>query len=57
MGKVSVAHLKSGMVLAGDLVDVTGRFLLGRGEVIHEKHLRIMKSWGIMEADIEGIDP
>ncbi len=45
------------MVLDGDLVDVTGRFLLARGEVIHEKQLRIMRSWGITEADVEGIDP
>jgi HD-like signal output (HDOD) protein len=44
------------MVLAEDLVDVTGRFLLPQGAVIKEKHLRVMKSWGITEADIEGID-
>ena len=44
------------MVLAGDLVDVTGRFLLGQGAVIHEKQLRVMKSWGITEADVEGVD-
>lgn len=44
------------MVLADDLVDVTGRFLLPHGAVIQEKHLRVMKSWGVTEADIEGID-
>jgi HD-like signal output (HDOD) protein len=56
LGKVSIAHLQSGMVLAEDLVDVTGRFLLAQGAVIQEKHLRVIKSWGITEANVEGID-
>ncbi len=44
------------MVLAGDLVDITGRFLLAQGAVIQEKQLRVMKSWGVTEADVEGVD-
>ena len=56
MGKLNVEDLKSGMVLAGDLVDTTGRFLIPRGTVIEEKHLRVMKSWGITEADVRTVD-
>ncbi|MCP5107839.1 MAG: HDOD domain-containing protein, partial [bacterium] len=56
MGEVNVDHLKSGMVLAGDLIDSLGRFLLGKGSKIEDKHIRIMKMWGITSADIEGED-
>lgn len=56
MGEISVDFLKSGMVLANDLQDSRGRFLLGKGSVIEEKHIRILKMWGIASADIEGQD-
>lgn len=56
MGELNVDFLKSGMVLACDLQDSMGRFLLGKGSVIEEKHIRIMKMWGITAADIEGED-
>ncbi|MCP5054501.1 MAG: HDOD domain-containing protein [bacterium] len=55
MGEVNVDDLKAGMVLADDLKDAKGRFLLGRGVPIEEKHVRIMKIWGITSADIEGV--
>lgn len=56
VGEINVGYLKSGMVLASDLKDPFGRFLIGRGTVLEEKHFRIMKMWGITSADIEGID-
>jgi HD-like signal output (HDOD) protein len=56
VGEVNVDYLKNGMVLASDLKDSLGRFLLGRGTVIEEKHIRVMKIWGITSADIEGTD-
>ncbi|HYA13471.1 MAG TPA: HDOD domain-containing protein [Syntrophales bacterium] len=56
MGKVNVDDLRTGMVLASDLMDSMGKFLLGQGTVIHKKHIEILKSWGITEADIEGLD-
>lgn len=56
MGDVNVDYIKPGMLLADDLKDANGRFLLGRGTVIQEKHIRIMKMWGITSADIEGVD-
>ncbi len=55
MGQVNVDDLKTGMVLASDLKDANGRFLLGAGVAIEEKHIRIMKIWGITSADIEGV--
>jgi len=56
MGIVHVDELKSGMVLAGDIKDSMGRFLLRQGIAIQDKHIQILKSWGITEASIEGID-
>jgi len=56
VGKVNVDDLRTGMVLASDLMDSMGKFLLGQGTVIHKKHIEILKSWGITEADIEGLD-
>jgi len=56
MGKVNIANLREGMVLADNLVDTTGRCLLTQGSVIQMRHIHIMKSWGITEADVEGVD-
>jgi HD-like signal output (HDOD) protein len=56
MGIVHVDDLKSGMVLADDIKDAMGRFLLRQGIVLQDKHIEIFKSWGITEANIEGID-
>lgn len=56
MGEVNVDHLKAGMVLGSDLKDAKGRFLLGSGTAIEEKHIRIMKIWGITAADIVGVN-
>jgi HD-like signal output (HDOD) protein len=44
------------MALADNLVDTTGRCLLTQGTVIQDRHIHIMKSWGITEADVEGVN-
>ncbi len=41
------------MVLAGDIKDLNDRVLLESGAKITEKHLKILKSWGITEADVQ----
>ncbi|MCP4154912.1 MAG: HDOD domain-containing protein [bacterium] len=56
MGFITVDNLKNGMKLAGDLKNTRGRFLLSQGTVLEEKHIRIIKTWGVTEVDIEGID-
>jgi len=43
------------MILDSDLKDSRGRFLLAKGTRLDEKHLRIMKIWGVTSADIQGI--
>ncbi len=54
MGKLSIEHITPGMRLAADLRGANGRFLLPRGVEIQDKHLRIMKIWGVNEAEVEG---
>jgi hypothetical protein len=56
MGKVSVSNLKPGMTLDSDVLDITGRLLLGSGTGIDEKHIRIFKTWGIVEVDVRGAE-
>ncbi|WP_171266916.1 HDOD domain-containing protein [Oceanidesulfovibrio marinus] len=55
MGIVSITALRSGMELASDILDGNGRKIIGCGTVINEKHLRILKIWGVTEADVKGV--
>jgi HD-like signal output (HDOD) protein len=55
MSIINVAELKSGMVLAGDIRNPSGRFLLGKGTRLQLKHLRILKTWGVIEANIDAV--
>lgn len=54
MGKVAIENIESGMVLASDVLDRSGRMLLGGGATLSQKHLIIFHTWGILEADIAG---
>jgi len=55
MGMVPLDNLAVGMVLAADVRDRTGRLLLGAGAPLTGKHLTIFRTWGVAEADIEGV--
>lgn len=55
MGVINLAELKPGMVLAEELRDRNGRFLLAKGTRLTLKYLRILKIWGVIEVNIEGI--
>jgi putative nucleotidyltransferase with HDIG domain len=55
MGKVNVDALKPGMVLAEDLFHSSGQLLLSKGLKLESNHLRVLKIWGIVSADIEGV--
>lgn len=56
MGVLSVNDFKDGMVLAREVMNKHGNILLRKGDTLNEKHIMLLKSWGIAEADIEGID-
>jgi len=55
MGTINLEDIKAGMILGRDIKDRNGLVLLSAGHEITEKHLKILKMWGIMEADIEGV--
>lgn len=55
MGRVHIDELKPGMILAKDLVGPNGRFLLPKGTSLDDKSLRVVKIWGVTEADVQGI--
>ncbi|MDD2365937.1 MAG: hypothetical protein PHN84_07200 [Desulfuromonadaceae bacterium] len=54
MGKVAIDNIETGMVLAADVHDRSGRMLLGAGAELTQKHLVIFRTWGVLEADIVG---
>jgi len=55
MGKVNLDDLKPGMKLEKDVQERSGRVLLGAGTEITERHLKIFRTWGVAEADIESM--
>ncbi len=56
MGILNINDLKPGMVLAQAALNRHGTVILGEGSVLTEKHINSFKTWGVTEADIEGVD-
>lgn len=52
MAKIKVKALKVGMTLNADVCDPNGRFLLGTGCELSEKHLKALNAWGVISVDI-----
>lgn len=57
MGIINVAEPRPDIMLAEDLKNPHGRLLLAKGTKLESNHLRIVKMWGVIEADIEGVTP
>jgi hypothetical protein len=55
MGRLNLEDIQPGMVIAADVLDRNGRILLKTGLEINDKHLKILKQWGITDADIKGV--
>jgi hypothetical protein len=55
MGTINLEDIQPGMVLEKDVIDRSGRTLLGANQEIRERHLRIFKMWGVTEADVLNI--
>ena len=47
MGKILVANLKVGSKITEDVKIFSGRVVIKAGAVVHEKHLHLLKSWGV----------
>ncbi len=53
MALVYIDDLIEGMVLGEDLFTPTGRFVLAAGAALQANHLKVFKSWGIIEVAID----
>ncbi|MBW2569819.1 MAG: hypothetical protein JRD93_13740 [Deltaproteobacteria bacterium] len=56
MGILNINDLKTGMVLAQSAKNRHGAVILGKGNVLTEKHINSFKTWGITGVDIKDID-
>ena len=54
MGRLSIDHVQSGMVLAKDAHTFRKQLLLPTGTVLSDKNIELMKAWGVSEVDTEG---
>lgn len=54
MAIITIDNLAPGMLLRSNVCDRSGRMLLPAGNALTEKHLKIFRTWGISEADVEG---
>lgn len=56
MAIVPIDNLAAGMLLRNNVCDRSGRMLLPAGAELSERHLKIFRTWGVTEADVEGED-
>ncbi len=56
MGVLNIKDLKAGMILDQPIINKHGALLLDGGRELTDKHIEIFKTWGITEADIQGVD-
>jgi hypothetical protein len=54
LGKILTDNLLPGMILGADVRDRSGRLLLGTGTELSERHLFILRTWGVVEVEIAG---
>jgi hypothetical protein len=54
MGRLSIDHVKPGMVLAKDAYTFRKQLLLPIGTLLTDKNIEMMRAWGVSEADTEG---
>lgn len=55
MALINIDDLIGGMLLAEDLFTPSGRFVLAAGASLQEDHLKVFKSWGVVEAEIDEV--
>ena len=53
---LNINDLKEGMTLAADVKNKHGNIMIRQGMALSEKHIMLLKAWGIAEADVEGFD-
>ncbi len=56
MGIVSIDSLAPGMLLAADVHDRNGRLLIKSGAELTDKNIHVLRTWGVVQADISGME-
>lgn len=56
MAIVKLEHVNSGMVVANNVKDRSGRILISINTELTDKHIRILKTWGIRSVEIVTAD-
>ncbi|PIP80873.1 MAG: hypothetical protein COW84_02885 [Gammaproteobacteria bacterium CG22_combo_CG10-13_8_21_14_all_40_8] len=54
MQKIKIDDAELEMVVAEQVKGAKGQLLLAQGTVLTEKHIRVMKTWGVTSLMIEG---
>jgi len=49
---VSIDELRAGDVLDSDVVERSGRLILGRGRTLSDKHIETLRAWGVIAVQI-----
>ncbi len=56
MAKIKVKDLSPGMTLTADVRDPNGRFLLGDGCELTDKHIKALHAWGVISVEVADSD-
>ena len=56
MGILNINDLKEGMTIAADVKNKHGNIMIRQGMTLSEKHIMLLKAWGISDADVDGFD-
>ena len=54
MPRIATDKLLPGMVLSADVKDLSGRMLLKSGTAIEGRHLKVLRTWGVLAVEIAG---
>lgn len=57
MALLEIDRLAPGMKVGKDVIEASGQVLLRTGTEITEKHLHVLRAWGIQQVEIEGEKP
>lgn len=55
MGIIHLNHIRPGMVVASDVKNLDSMVLFPSGYTLTEKHLLLLRAWGVTEVDVKGV--
>jgi hypothetical protein len=52
--QINISDARPGMVLAQDVLNMTGMVLLRKGAILTERHVKMLRTWGVTAIAVEG---